>query len=80
MIDFNEMQQHQEEGLGDIDSLQDEEMEVLRHYCSLATEAFLTHGVQSKAPVDKVVLNSYRNGIALGLKLTIVNGEVKGRS
>jgi len=79
MIDLNEMNKHQQEGLMDIDSLQGMEFEVLRHYCSLATEAFLTHGVQSKSPVDKVVINAYRAGIALGLKLTIANGEVKGR-
>lgn len=79
MIDLNEMNKHQEEGLMNINSLQGMEMEVLRHYCSLATEVFLTLGVRSKAPVDKVVLNSFRNGIALGLHLQIKDGKVEGR-
>lgn len=79
MIDLNEMNKHQEEGLMDINSLQGMEMEVLRHYCSLATEAFLTLGVQAKAPFDKVVHNAYRDGIALGLHLQIKDGTVEGR-
>jgi len=76
---LNEMNKHQQEGLMDIDSLQGMEFEVLRHYCSLVTEAFLTLGVRSKAPVDKVVLNAYRNGIALGLHLQVTAGILEGR-
>lgn len=80
MIDFNEMKQRQEGGLQDIDSLIDDEKAVLKHYCSLATEALLRMGAQRKAPVDQVVINSFRTGIALGLKLAIVNGEIKRRT
>jgi len=79
MIDFNEMKQRQEEGQQDIASLVDDEKTVLKHYCSLATEALLRLGVQKKAPVDQVVINSFRTGIALGLRLSITGGEVQGR-
>ncbi|GAG57089.1 unnamed protein product [marine sediment metagenome] len=79
MIDFNEMKQRQEEGQQDIDSLIDDEQTVLKHYCSLATEALLRLGAQKKAPVDQVVINSFRTGIALGLRLTVAGGEVQGR-
>jgi len=79
MIDFNEMKQRQEVGQQDIDSLIDDEKTVLMHYCSLATEALLRLGAQKKAPVDEVVINAYRNGIALGLHLEITAGEVRGR-
>ncbi|GAI74209.1 unnamed protein product [marine sediment metagenome] len=79
MIDFNEMKQRQEEGLQDIDLLIDDEETVLKHYCSLATEALLRVGAQRKAPVDEVVINAFKNGIALGLRLSITNGEVQGR-
>lgn len=79
MIDFNEMKQRQEEGQQDIDSLVDDEQTVLKHYCSLATEALLRLGAQRKAPVDQVVINSFRTGIALGLRLSITGGEVQGR-
>jgi len=77
MIDFNEMKQRQELGQQDIDSLIDDEKIVLKHYCSLATEALLRLGAQKKAPVDQVVINSFRTGIALGLRLSITNGEVQ---
>jgi len=77
MIDFNEMKQRQKEGQQDIDSLIDDEKTVLKHYCSLATEALLRLGAQKKAPVDQVVINSFRTGIALGLRLSITNGEVQ---
>ena len=77
MIDFEEMKQRQEAGQQDIDSLIDDEKTVLKHYCSLATEALLRLGAQKKAPVDQVVINSFRTGIALGLRLSITNGEVQ---
>ena len=77
MIDFNEMRQRQEGGLKEIDSLIDDEKKVLKHYCSLATEALLRLGAQKKSPVDQVVINAYKNGIALGLRLSITNGEVQ---
>ncbi len=79
MIDFEDMKQRQEVGQQDIDSLIDDEKTVLKHYCSLATEALLRLGAQKKAPVDQVVINSFRTGIALGLRLSITNGEVQGR-
>jgi len=79
MIDFEEMKQHQEEGQRDIDSLQNDERDILRHYCSLGTEAILRLGVQRKAPVDEVVINAFRSGIALGLHLQVTAGEVRGR-
>ena len=77
MIDFNEMKQRQEEGQQALASLVDDEKTVLKHYCSLATEALLRLGAQKKAPVDQVVINSFRTGIALGLRLSITNGEVQ---
>ncbi len=69
----------QEAGNTDIDTLQGDEKAVLQHYCSLGTEMLLKMGVRNKAPVDKIVINAYRYGIALGTQLTVVNGEIKER-
>jgi len=77
MIDFSEMKQRQEDGQQDIDSLVDDEKAVLQHYCSLVTEALLRLGTQRNAPVDQVVINAFRTGIALGLRLTVAGGEVQ---
>jgi len=79
MIDFEDMKQRQEAGQKDIDSLEGDERDILKHYCSLGTEALLRLGVQRKAPVDQVVINAFRSGIALGLHLTIAEGEIQGR-
>lgn len=79
MIDFDDMNRFQEEGLRDIDSLEGDESDILKHYCSLATEALLKLGAQRKAPVDQVVINAYKSGIALGLRLKVTAGEVQGR-
>jgi len=80
MIDFQDMKNRQQQGLAAIDSLQEEERVILQHYCSLATEAMLKMGDQRKSSVDQVVINSYRYGIALGLRLKISEGEIQGRS
>jgi len=48
-------------------------------YCSLVTDALLRAGAQRKAPVNEVVVNAYKNGIALGLRLTVADGEIRGR-
>ena len=79
MIDFEEMRRRQDEGLNSIGTLEADEKEILQHYCSLATEALLRLGVKRKAPVDEVVLNAYKNGIALGLRLQVTQGEILGR-
>ena len=79
MIDFEVMRRRQVEGLQELDTLQGEEFDILRHYCSLATEALLKEGARLKLPFDKLVINSYRSGIALGLRLQVTQGEVQGR-
>jgi len=79
MIDFEEMKQRQALGQQDIDSLIDDEKTVLKHYCSLAAEALLRLGSQQKSPVDEIVINAFRLGIALGLHLEITAGEVRAR-
>ena len=79
MIDFDDMKRRQEEGQKLVDSLQEDESMVLRHYCSLATEALMKIGDQRESPVDQVVINALKNGIALGLRLQVAEGELQGR-
>ncbi len=79
MIDFDDMKRRQEEGLNLVDALQEDELIVLRHYCSLSTEALIKMGAQRQSSTDQVVINALKGGIALGLRLQITNGEIKGR-
>lgn len=80
MIDFDEMKRRQEDGLTLLDSLKEDEGMVLRHYCSLATEALMKMGAQRQSPTDQIVINALKYGIALGLRLKVTAGELQGRS
>jgi hypothetical protein len=80
MIDFNEMKRRQQEGTKLVDSLQEEERDILQHYCSLSTEAIMKIGQERGAAVNQLVINSLKAGISLGLRLEIKNGEVVGRA
>jgi len=77
MIDLKEMIQRQQNGAMLIENLQADEKAILQHFCSLSAEGLLQLGEQRKAPVNEIVLNAMRNGIALGLQLIVENGEVK---
>jgi len=79
MIDFDDMKRRQEEGLNLVDSLREDESMVIRHYCSLATEALIKMGAQRQSSTDQVVINALKNGIALGLRLQVAKGELQGR-
>ena len=79
MIDLAEMEGRQKEGAELLDALQGDEKDVLQHYCSLVTEALLKEGALRKVPVDRLVANAYRFGIALGTRLKITGGELLGR-
>ena len=79
MIDFQDMNNRQQEGLTAIDSLQEDEKSVLQHYCSLATEMLIQLGTQRQVPVEQMVINAYKYGIALGLRLKVTHGEITGR-
>ena len=79
MIDLDDMMNRQQEGLKLVDSLQEEEFAVLRHYCSLTTEVLMDTSAKRQFPVDKIVINALKHGVALGLRLQIAEGEIRGR-
>ncbi len=79
MLDFDTMMKLQKEGLQQIGTLQGETKGDLQLLCSLNTEALLKMGAQNKAPFDEVVVNAIKTGVALGLRVEIVNGQLCGR-
>ena len=79
MIDFDDMQRRQLEGFKQVDSLQGDELAVLQHYCSLATEELVKVTDKSFIPKDQLVINALKYGIAMGLRLQITEGEIQGR-
>jgi len=76
MIDLKEMIKRQQNGAMLIESLQTDEKAILQHFCSLSAEGLLDLGKQRNAPVNEIIINAMRNGIALGLQLMVENGEV----
>jgi len=77
MIDLKEMIQRQQNGAALIQNLNQDEREILQHFCSLSSEGLLELGKQRNAPINEILINAMKNGIALGLQLMIENGEVK---
>lgn len=77
MIDLNEMIKRQQNGSMLIENLNQDEKAILQHFCSLSAEGLLQLGAERKAPVNEIVINAMKNGMALGLQLMIENGEVK---
>ena len=77
MIDLNEMIKRQQNGSMLIQNLNQDEKEILQHFCSLSAEGLLELGKQRNAPLNEIVINALKNGIALGLQLDIRDGEVK---
>lgn len=76
MLDYELMIKRQAEGVSTIESLPEEEKMMLQYYCSLATDALLQVARQRKEPVSNLVINSFKTGMALGLKLSVTNGQV----
>jgi len=77
VIDLQDMIQRQQNGAALIEHLNPDEKAILKHFCSVSAEGLLKLGQSRKAPVNEILINAMRNGIALGLQLMIENGEVK---
>jgi len=77
LIDLNEMIQRQKNGSALISNLEEDERDILQHFCSLSAEGLLELGKQKNAPLNEIVINAMKNGLALGLQLIIENGEVR---
>ena len=77
MIDYQEMLKRQQQGLALIETLDEDEKAIIKHYCSLSAEAVMQMAKSREAPMDEAVVNAFKNGLALGLQLMIEKGEVK---
>lgn len=77
MLDCDALIKRQQQGIALLDSLQDNEKEVIKYYCSMLATGLVKMAESRKAPVDDIAVNAVKNGLALGLQLIIQNGEVK---
>jgi hypothetical protein len=79
MIDYQEMERRHQAGLKQLESLSQEEREVLHRYSHLVGNGVLVMANNIKAPVSEAMTNAVRFGIAIGLQIAVVNGEVQAR-
>jgi len=77
MIDLNEMIKRQQNGAALIENLNQDEKAILQHFCSLSAEGLMELGEKRNAPVNEIIINAMKNGLAMGLQLMIEDGEVK---
>lgn len=80
MIEYSEMLAQQQKGLQEVDSLEGDEKSILQHYSSLLARSVMQQGIRQKAPVDELIINGIKAGIALGLQLKIMENGVYKRS
>jgi len=79
MLDAKEMETRCQAGMKLIEGLPTQEKELLQAYCGLYGDTVLQAAVTSNAPMDEVAANAVRIGMALGLQLSIENGQFVGR-
>lgn len=77
MIAYQEMVKRQQQGIALIESIQEDEKAVIKHYCSLLAQAILELAKSRNASIDEAMVNAIRTGLALGLQLNIEEGEIK---
>lgn len=69
----------QGEGVRDTSALLPSVYEALQDYVIWSGSELLKEAMKRGATVEEAVVNAFRYGIALGLRLKVENGELKGR-
>lgn len=79
MIDAQDMATRHQKGLQQIGSLEDQELLALQLYCQAFSKKTIDEGNHRGAPVEVLMINAVKDGIALGLCIQITGGELHGR-
>ena len=79
MIDAKDMATRHLQGIKQIGSLEGQELLALQIYCQMFASKTMDEGLHRGAPVEDLMINALRDGIALGLRLQITEGEILGR-
>ena len=78
-IDLETLARCQKQGVDLMGSLTDAEKTKIDNLCSFACPQIIQDAVKNKAPIQKAVSDAFLYGIALGLKLQVIAGELKER-
>jgi hypothetical protein len=79
LLNLQQLIDAQKRGEAQLTNLTDEEKTVIQAYCYAAAGGLLQAGVQNKAQFDEIVMNAFRNGIALGCQVEITNRAINRR-
>lgn len=79
MLGLQQLIDAQKQGERLLTNLTDDEKVIIQNYCYAAAGGLMQLGAQEKAHVNEIVMNAFRNGIALGSQVTITNGEIRRR-
>ena len=80
MIDFKSLLDHQKNGMAELDQLTEEELPVFIAYCSMVADDYGKLANSTQMNIDELVVNSFRSGVALGLKIKVDQGQLLRRA
>lgn len=80
MLDLNALVANSKKGDHLLTTLSHDEMVIIQNYSLMSVQAIIKAGVGAHQKTNDIVLNAYRNGLALGLRLKIENGKILTRS
>lgn len=79
MLGYQQLVEAQVKGEAQLSKLTGDERTIMQGYADSAADGLLQLGARQKASVNDIVLNAFRNGVALGTQIAIVNGIVERR-
>ncbi len=79
MLSLQDFAGLQKEGIQDTGTLSPAEKEALQDIVICSGTELLAEAMKRGATVEEAVVNAFQYGIALGLRLKVENGELKGR-
>ncbi len=80
MLDFQQLVASQKAGDSLMGTLSEDEKVILIAYCDVATRELINMGLQHKATSKDLIRMGVLEGITLGLKITINNGQIEQRA
>jgi hypothetical protein len=79
MLDLDKLTALQKDGITSIDTLKEQEQDLLVGFVSMAARDIMKYSQQQHLSTSMALVNAFHFGLGLGLKLKIENGEVKER-
>lgn len=79
MLNLQQLIEAQKTGSQAIDTLTEDEKIILQYYAQVAAEGLISLGHQHQATQNEVVMNAFRSGVGLGLRVSISGGKLSNK-